>query len=298
MGTSKPIKTIQEDDMQLTCSECILIPKILKIDYKNFLIEYECPKHGIKQEDIKQYFESSKEFLYKNKNNSDNNNDKKDNHIFYYCLECKNFLCENCGNNHDHEKPLFIRINDPTNEDDIHLNDYNKYCICNKQLFDDQKINCKNKNNQENDDSKFLKKLKNKKKKLEEKIENEKYVNKLLQRLINMREEQISNHLNKENIIKASENIIENKSELLLKKIENLENKMSYYLENKLGIKIGDNIIELNLNGKKLCDIDLILLKKSNKDLKNLENLDLGNNDIKNIEILKELNLPNLRVLI
>ena len=112
-----------------------------------------------------------------------------------------------------------------------------------------------------------------------------------------MREEQISNHLNKENIIKASENIIENKSEILLKKIENLENKMSYYLENKLGIKIGDDIIELNLNGKKLCDIDLILLKKSNKDLKNLENLDLGNNDIKNIEILKELNLPNLRVL-
>ena len=178
MGTSQPINRIQEDDMQLTCSECILIPNILKIDYKNFLIEYECPKHGIKQEDIKQYFESSKKFLYKNKNNSDNNDDKKDNKIFYYCLECKNFLCENCGNSHEHERPLFIKINDPTNEDDIHLNDYNKYCICNKQLFDDQTINCKNENNQENDDSKFLKKLKNKKKKLEEKIENEKYVNK------------------------------------------------------------------------------------------------------------------------
>jgi hypothetical protein len=191
--------------------------------------------------------------------------------------------------------PLFIKINDPKNEDDIHLNNYSKYCKCNKQLYDDQAINCKNENNQEEGDS--LKKLKNKKEKLEKKIENEKCINELLHRLIAMHEGQNSNHLNKDNIIKASENIIENRSEKLLKKIENLENKMSYYLEKKLGIRIEDNIINLNLNGKRLCDIDLILLKKSNKDLQNLENLDLGNNDIKNIEILKELNLPNLRVL-
>ena len=287
----------ENEDIQLTCSECILIPKILNIDYKNYLIEYECPKHGIKTEVIKEYLNSSKEYLYKsNRNNhSEKSNDEEKKEIFYYCLECKNFLCKKCGDNHEHEKPLFIKINDPENEDDIHLNNYRKYCICNKQLYDDQSINCKNENKENKDD--FREKLKKKIKKLEEKIENEKCINKLLHRLITMDEGQKSNHLNRDNIIKASENIIENQSEILLKKIENLENNMSNYLQNKLGIKIEDNIIELNLNGKKICDIDLILLKKSNKDLKNLENLDLGNNDIKDIRVLAELNLPNLRVI-
>ena len=52
----------QEEDYQLTCSECILIPKILEIDYYNYSIEYECSKHGYKEENIKEYFELSKEY--------------------------------------------------------------------------------------------------------------------------------------------------------------------------------------------------------------------------------------------
>jgi hypothetical protein len=238
MGATRPEpinnnQSIEREDIQLTCSECILIPKIINIDYKNYLIEDECPKHGIKSEDIKEYFKSSKEYLYKSKRNNNSRiiNDEEKKNIFYYCPECKNFLCKECGDNHEHEMPLFIKINDPKNEDDIHLNNYSKYCKCNKQLYDDQAINCKNENNQEEGDS--LKKLKNKKEKLEKKIENEKCINELLHRLIAMHEGQNSNHLNKDNIIKASENIIENRSEELLKKIENLENKMSYYLEKK-----------------------------------------------------------------
>ena len=253
----------EREDIQLTCSECILIPKILNIDYKNYKIEYECPKHGIKTEDIKEYFKSSNEYLYKSNrnNNSENNNIQEKKQIFYYCPECKNFLCNECGDNHEHERALFIKINDPKNEDDIHLNNYHKYCICKKQLYDDQEINCTNGNSsQEMHDS--LEKLKRKKEKLEQKIENEKCINKLLHRLIAMHEGKNSTHLDKDNIIKASENIIENKSEMLLKKIEYLENTMSNYLENRFGITFKDNIISLNLNGKKLCDIDLILLKK------------------------------------
>ena len=74
--------------------------------------------------------------------------------------------------------------------------------------------------------------MKNKKKEIEEKIENEKCINELLNRLITMYEGQ-NNYLNKNNLIKVNEKIIENGSEELLKKIKNLENKISYYLEKK-----------------------------------------------------------------
>ena len=68
-------------------------------------------------------------------------------------------------------------------------------------------------------------------------------------------------------------------------------------MEKKIGKKIEDNAKELNLNGKKICELDLTLLKESNINLKNLVKLDLGNNDIRDIGILIEFNLPNLRVL-
>ena len=282
-------------DEPLTCSKCLLIPKILNIDYKNNLIEYKCQNHGTKKEKLKDYFRALKKKLYNNNqnNNLGNKNDKEHKQFFYYCKECNNFLCKKCADSHEHKKPFLMKICPPKNEDSIHSNNYSQYCkLCNIEPngsqapigIKDQKIT----------DS--LEKLINKKKIIEKKIENGKFNDELLYRLITMYAEEASTD-NKNNIIKASENIIENKSEILLKKIQNLENKMSYYLQNKLGIKIEDNIIELNLNGKKLCDIDLILLKKSNKDLKNLENLDLGNNNIKDIEILKEFNLPNLRIL-
>ena len=299
MGTSQPNNNNQNKE-QLTCSECILIPKIINIDYNNYLIEYECPKHGIKTEGIKEYFKSSKIYLYNSNqnNNSGNNNNENRNQIIYYCIDCKNFLCERCGDNHEHKKSLFMKIIDPRNNDDIYLN---KYCTCNKRLFDGKTINCRNKeeqNKEEQDiDSQFLEKLKKKTKEIEEKIENEKCINELLNRLITIYEGQ-NNDLNKHNIINAYKNINENGSEMLLKKIENLENKISYYLEKKLGIIIKDNTTELNLNGKGLCELDLTLLKESNKDLKNLIKLDLGNNNIRDIGILKDFNLPNLRVLI
>ena len=234
MGVSQPINQNHNvEGMQLTCSKCNLIPKILNLDYNNYSIAYECPKHGIKTEDIKEYIKSSKKYLSESNrnNNSENINDENQNQIFFYCI-----------------------------------------------------------------DTQFLEKLKNKKKEIEEKIENEKCINELLNRLITMYEGQ-NNDLNKNNLIKVYEKINENGSEELLKKIENLENKISYYLEKKIGKKIEDNAKELNLNGKNICELDLFLLKESNINLKNLVKLDLGNNDIRDIGILIEFNLPNLRTL-
>ena len=170
MGVSQPINQNHNvEGMQLTCSKCIKIPKILNLDYNNYSIEYECPEHGIKTEDIKEYIKSSKKYLSESNrnNNSENINDENQNQIFFYCI-----------------------------------------------------------------DTQFLEKLKNKKKEIEEKIENEKCINELLNRLITMYEGQ-NNDLNKNNLIKVYEKINENGSEELLKKIENLENKISYYLEKK-----------------------------------------------------------------
>jgi hypothetical protein len=102
MGASRPEpinnnQSIEREDIQLTCSECILIPKIINIDYKNYLIEYECPKHGIKSEDIKEYFKSSKEYLYKSKRNNNSRiiNDEEKKIFFIIVLNVKTFYVKN-----------------------------------------------------------------------------------------------------------------------------------------------------------------------------------------------------------
>ena len=284
----------QEEDFQLTCSECILIPKILEIDYKKYSIQYECPIHGIKNEDIKEYIKLSKNFLYKNKNNqknSENIDNEEKKKIFYYCLKCKNFLCRKCGDSHEHKE--FININAPNNEKDIHLNNYPKFCICNKQLYDNQIFNCKNEEEEEPKDS-HLEKLNDKSIRLKEKMKNGEYMIELLDKLI-LYEEQEFNHLNNNNIINASKSIFENNNEILLKKFENLDNKISYYLKNELKIKIEDNGIELSLKNMNLCNLDLIILNESNINLKNIENLNLENNNINDIKILQEMHIPNLK---
>ena len=285
----------QKEDFHLTCSECILIPKILEINYYNYSIKYECPKHGIKEENIKEYFELSKKYLYKNnqENNSENSYEKSPKQIFYYCLKCKNFLCKQCQENHEHKD--FIKINDPENKFDIHLNNYFKYCKCNKQLYDDQEINCKKKEEKIPKDLQLLEKLKNKNKQLMEKRENRKCMIKLLDTLINMYTKQDLNHLINNNIIKASEKICEKKNERLYKKLNIIKEKMDYYLKIELGIKIEDNGIELNLNKKHLCNIDLLLLNKINKQFEKIEYLNLENNNINDIEILNKFYLPNLK---
>ena len=209
MGVSQPINQNHNvEGMQLTCSKCIKIPKILNLDYNNYSIEYECPEHGIKTEDIKEYIKSSKKYLSESNrnNNSENINDENQNQIFFYCTECKNFLCEICRESHEHEKSLLKKINEPINKDDINLNNYCNCCVCYIHLFDDQKIN--NRNIEDQDiDSQFLEKIKNIKKEIEEKIENEKCINELLNRLIAIYEGQ-NNYLNKNNLIKVYENII------------------------------------------------------------------------------------------
>ena len=293
--SKEPIKQLynqEEENFQLTCSECILIPKILEIDYKNYSIKYECPKHGNKEENIKKYIELSEKFLYKNNQNNSEKciDDKEKKQKFYYCLQCKNFLCKQCGDNHEHKE--FIKINDPENKNDIHLNNYCKFCICKKQLYDDQQINCKN---EEENIKADIQKIKNKNNRLKEKMEYGEYMIELLDKLI-IYEEEDSNHLNNNNLINASKSIIEKENEKLLKKLENLENKMSYYLKNDLGIKIEENGIELSVIGKtKLCNLDLIILNKSDINLKNIENLNLENNNIDDIAILNEIDLPNLK---
>jgi hypothetical protein len=205
----------QEEDYQLTCSECILIPKILEIDYYNYSIEYECPKHGYKEENIKEYFELSKQYLYKN-NNLEENNDKSQKQIFYYCLKCKNFLCEQCQKNDKHKE--LIKINDPENKIDIHLNNYYKYCKCNTQLYDNKEINCTKKEENIKKDPQLIKKLNNKISKLKEKKEYRKCMIKLLDKLISMYKKQELNHLINNNIIKASEKINEKKMKDYAKK--------------------------------------------------------------------------------
>ena len=90
-------------------------------------------------------------------------------------------------------------------------------------------------------------------------------------------------------------NIKKNDQKALLKKIALMEKKIAL-INNRLDINLTGKEIKINLNGKNVTNIDLELLCGIN--FKYLEEMNLGNNNISNLDQLKNLDCPNLKVLI
>ena len=123
----------------------------------------------------------------------------------------------------------------------------------------------------------------------------EEYLIKLLDILIITYEKNPNNSYNNNNISNIMKNIEENKNEKLLDRINLLEKKILNYLTIKFDLKLElkGNEIELDLRSKNMNNFELNLLNGIKFNL--LENLNLSCNNIKNLELLKELYSPNLK---
>ena len=91
--------------------------------------------------------------------------------------------------------------------------------------------------------------------------------------------------------VKKSKN--DNKKDLimlLLNKLNKLENKVLEFLNVKLNINLTNEEIKIDLNNKNIGNIELNLL--SSVEFNNLEEINLSNNNISDIEFVKDFNAP------
>ena len=283
---------------QYSCTECDLIPELLYIDYDNGIIEFRCPSHGNKKMNIEVYFKKEiekKYHYYYNKCSSDNTKQKSNiKDIFDYCIICKKTFCHTCSSKHEHKTSL-IKSNELNNKCQNHLREYTKYCPkCKKHFCDFCEINegskcgaCKGKLEIIEKPKKDLELLKNQREKLYKNIELEELSVKLIDSIITTNEKHNSNYFINANItnIVNNNNYIEKK--ILINKFKNLERKILEYLNAKLENKFERNEIVLNLNGKKIGNLELKLL--SSIEFSNLVELRLPNNFITDISPLKGL---------
>ena len=81
--------------------------------------------------------------------------------------------------------------------------------------------------------------------------------------------------------------------DVMLNKIDRLEKKIKEYFNLKFGVELKGNEIKINLNGKNIGNIEFNLFTAL--EFKNLEEIDLSNNNISNIEALKDFSAPKLK---
>ena len=291
---------------QYSCIKCNLVPEIKKINYEEGIIEFECPKHGIKKLLIKDYFINELENLYYNSKCTFGGLKQWENlkNIFKKCFKCGNTYCFKCANVHEHKKNFLKSVNELNNICPIHFNNYNfYYCsICKKHFCKDEKCNCNHGNerkkiNKAKDED--IKKIKDTKAQLIKKKETLEYSIKLLDTILTTYEKHPYNYYNTINIEKVAKNefiFSENKDIMVMKSLKLLEEKVIDYFYTKFGVKINNYIDkELNFENKNLEDLDLKLLCGLN--FKNLEKINLSKNQISDVGPIASLNAPKLKKL-
>ena len=288
------IKSIPND--QYACTECNLIPEILDLNFDKHMLKLNCPKHGLNEIDIKLYFQKEIQYLYyKSSCNSDNKMQKDNiNDIFNYCQECKEYLCQSCSLKHKHK---LLKVNELNSKCHNHLKVYTRYCkICQNHFCDEDNIDCGHKLEEIKDPNiKYIKLIKGKKAILEKNIELEEYLIKLFDTIITYYEKHPSNYYNSINISNIANSIIkdDNKNNILLEKINQLEKKILDILNVKLGVELKGDEIAINLNNKNVGNIELNLL--SEVGFKNLKEINLSKNNISDIEPIKNFKTTKLQ---
>ena len=324
MGTSSDVKTKKEIKMlpadQYVCSNCKSIPEIINIDYNKGIIEFKCKNHQNKKMNIKEYFERESRYLYHNtKCDGSKAGKQKDNlsYIFNYYIDTKQNLCQNCSFG---KKTKCIKINELNNICLDHLQKYKNYCKdCDKHFCSQDIISCHHSIEEiKSPTNKEIDKIKNKINMLTKYKEISNYLIKFLNTLLITYKEHPSNYYHSINItniakdmnfkiVKNEElcllsnqmgtlNINEGDKEKLLNKIQNLEKIILNKLNVEYKVNLTGEELKIDLNGKNVDNIGLELL--CSIPYKNVEEIDLGNNNISNIEAVKNLNSPNLKILI
>ena len=319
-------------DDQYVCTNCKSIPEILKIDYSKGIIEFKCKTHDTKKAYIREYFEKESKYLYYNiRCDDDKTKLQKDNlaYIFNSFIDTGKNLCENCSKG---KKSKSIKINEINNYCPIHIKKYIKYCRnCDIHFCFEDNIRCGHFIEEiKSPDKKEIDTIKNKINmlmKYKDMIDN---LIKFLNTLLKTYKEHPSNYYNSINIInvvkdmnlnendelcfqskkiknyliskninlfyQSKSNSNEDDREKLLNKIKHLEKIILNELNTKFEVNLSGEEIKINLNGKKIGNLDLKLL--CSLYYKNLEEIDLSNNNISNLEEMKNLNSPNLKIII
>ena len=299
------LKLIPND--QYVCTKCNFIPEITNLDYNTGVITFKCRTHGKIKEDIRDYFAKESNYLYINTKCDGYNETKlqKDNlsYIFNRFIENGKNLCENCSKG---IKLKSIKINEMNNICYLHLEKFTKFCKkCNIHFCDKDSPNCghniENILNSKNEMfRKEIKMIKSKKNLLMKQNELNNFLIKFIDTLITTYEKHPSNYFNSmniRNIANINFKLYKNdqfyylsnneKGKALIDKIDNLQKNLLDKLNRKLEMNLTGNEIKINLDGKKIGDLNLELLCSIY--FRNLKEISLRNNDISNIESLKKL---------
>ena len=124
---------------EMLCPECWRIP-IIKIDSSKHIITSDCNFNHRCILDLNQFIKkSSNHSLYDISCSICQKNQNKSKIIYQYCLECNNFLCNLCSQNHDTQKQNknhhLISIDKLNSYCILHKNKYNSYCeTCSKNI--------------------------------------------------------------------------------------------------------------------------------------------------------------------
>jgi len=124
---------------EMLCPECWRLP-LIKIDSSKHIITSDCNFNHHCTLDLNQFIKkSSNHSLYDISCSICQKNQNKSKIIYQYCLECNNFLCNLCSQNHDTQKQNknhhLISIDKLNSYCILHKNKYNSYCeTCSKNI--------------------------------------------------------------------------------------------------------------------------------------------------------------------
>ena len=300
----KLLSSINDD--QYACTQCSRSPEINEINCENKNINIICPVHKevIKEIDMETYLkEMSKNTSY-NQECSVCKVKQKETKIFYSIEEIKNYCKKHFP---EKDKKNKIPVEFVEKKCPLHEKDNFVFCkTCNKSI-------CSNYKEHKNDSHEKHEKI--------ERVEYEPneddlgliyLFNKLITIILKTYEKYKNNYYHCKNItnfakflknsilddynnFSIDDDNFEIKMKRLIKSADNNKQKLFDIFNNLYRTNIKEDDKKINLRYKKIGDLGLKLLCRLQ--LKNLEKLILINNDIENIDDLKYLNCPKLKVL-
>lgn len=295
---------------QFICPACGEIPELINIHTDNGCIEFKCKSHGQSIITIDQYFKKLSESnftYYKTKccicNKMQKNYIKKE-QIFKYCYICKKDYCYECVNKQEHPKSHIkqcISINEKCIRCPDHFKEvYTSFCSTCQENICEENSSKMHKGHKKID---FFK-IDTKKKEIINKNKILSDIIKFNELILNTYEKLPDNYFNIINLynliesIKAENSRDSKELEQALKMLEAKINLGKSAIENfnkKYKMSLTGNEKEVSLKNKGLNDEDVKVFSMIY--FKNLKDLDLSENKIKDINFFKDMNTSNLEYL-